>query len=287
MSVVNPQGFIANALKKGKVKDLHRFSESVCMTCDGAEDALMFGGGEWKSDIEFILRKRDVYRRLFTLNNETIAETIKQFVHDPTVNKITYEGKTFISDDKVREPIIDGDIIRLSRSQASFIVEYLFVKFNADTQTALWKCSASACECVVAVSMLTGSWRLYFVPGELRDQVSMGSMKRAGIDIVMAEVIPGGCTFLEMQCLEDGWRVACGVNISSRCDIYFDTSCIEVLVRPQTDPLVQAEVQTLHTVISSARRLFENTIHETSVVKSKVISKDLLTFTVVKKKGVQ
>jgi len=283
MSVINPRGFINNVLKKGKVKDLHRFSESVCQTCDEAADAQMFRG-DWSSDIEFITRKRDVYKTIFSSNVESIAQRIWQFVHDPSVNKIVFEDKTFLSDDKVKKPMVDGEIIRISTSEAAFLVEYMFVKMNADTQTALWSCAASSCKCFIAISTLSGAWRLYFVPEQLQSQVKVGIMTKAGIDVELAEVLPGGCTFLEMQCLRDGWKISSGVNITSRCDVYIDTASIRVLVRPMVDPIVQAEIQALHTVISSARRLFETTIAEESEVRSKVLSKDLISFIIVEKK---
>jgi len=284
MSVVNPSGWLKNAIKKGKVKDLHALTESICKTCDGVKDVLLFDG-EWGEEVDFILERRDMYRQMFTLDGEvrSMSKCVTDFVHDPTVNKFCHGGKTFISDDGMIVPAVDGDVTRLSPGPARRVVEYsLIEQFAAMERERLVKHNLSPNQCVIAIGCLTDFWRMYFIPRDLVPYVCTTSMAIGGVDVELASAVPRGCSFIEMANTKfGGWTVVAGVNISTRCDLYVNRRTVKVLFEPIVDPFIDAEVRILHTVVNTARMVSEHALSRgKSQVTPYVLPNGLVTFTV-------
>lgn len=263
MNVVNPQGWLKNALKRGSVKDLHRFSESIRRTWEESEAYYRFGYDDEDliSKLEFIRRQHELVKDNMQRHAQ-VAESVHAFVHDPSINKVTVEGKTVVSDDSVDKMGLGdrtteegfGERMRLPVGVAALYAESLFIEIALKGTTTEY-------DRVLAISNLTQLWRVYYIPKRGKDVhpclYRTEELMDFSYDCPNTSVIPFECPFLEMRCDADGWKIGRGINVSARCDIYVGHGTnLMLLVRPLVNPLYQRNIDVIHAVLKMTVRLF-------------------------------
>ena len=282
MSVVNAKGWLRNALKKEKVKDLHALAECIAKTT--VEKKTLCFSGDWKSEIDFVLSRIERYIECISKDMQAIAKDIHRFIYDPSVNKLVFDTTTLISVDNMEKPLIEGDVIRVRHSQAAILAECLFL--NSSTKALGLTVGKDANdESVLSSSDLLGqgAWRVCYAPREVLACVRLSEISCGNQTIKYADVLPGGYVFVEVSCQKEDWHVAGGINIGPRCDLYFERESIKLAIRPFVEPLIPEEVDVLQRALRTATWLYEEQIskpeHDRKITYS-VLPNGAITFTV-------